>query len=90
MAKAKKHAAAPKECRECPNWPKVSEKVRVSEVLRSMIGKMEKEIKANTFKPTIGDYLKLVQFEKELQQDEVKEIRVRWVEPGNEDSSTET
>jgi hypothetical protein len=29
----------------------------------------------------MGDYLKLLQIEKELEQEETKEIKVTWVEP---------
>jgi hypothetical protein len=34
----------------------------------------------------MGDYLKLLQIEKELEQEEAKEIKVTWVEPPVESS----
>jgi hypothetical protein len=58
-----------------------SERARVSETLDRAIKSVEERIQANDFKPTIAEFLKLVQLSKELAQDDVKEIRVTWVEP---------
>ena len=33
------------------------------------------------FKPTLADFLRLVQLEKEIGEEEPKEIKVTWVEP---------
>jgi hypothetical protein len=71
----------PKECRECSRWVQLKEKIRVTELLASTIRKMEERLKADDFKPSIADYLKLVQLEQELDRDEAKEIKVTWVEP---------
>lgn len=32
-------------------------------------------------KASLGDYIRLVQLRKELEEDEVREIKVTWVEP---------
>jgi hypothetical protein len=58
-----------------------SERARVSETLDRAIKSVEERIQAKDFKPTIAEFLKLVQLSKELAQDDVKEIRVTWVEP---------
>lgn len=58
-----------------------SERARVSETLDRAIKSVEERIQAHDFKPTIAEFLKLVQLSKELAQDDVKEIRVTWVEP---------
>ena len=34
-----------------------------------------------SLKASLGDYIRLVQLQKELEEDEVREIRVTWVEP---------
>jgi len=60
---------------------KDSERARVSETLERAIQSVEERIQAKEFKPTIAEFLKLVQLSKELAQDDVKEIRVTWVEP---------
>lgn len=88
MPKANKKVVAPASCRECVNWPKVSERIRISEVLRKATTKMEEEIGGPAFKPSMAEYLKLVQLDKELESEEVKEIRVTWVEPEKTDESS--
>jgi hypothetical protein len=79
---------APVSCRKCKRWNDVKERVRLMEVLESAIDKMQQTLKGEGFKPTIADYLKLVQIEKELDQaaNEAKEIRVTWVEPTDSQS----
>ena len=74
---------APKSCQECIHWKEVKDKVRIAEILAKAIEGIEKRLKAEDFKATVGDYLKLVQMEKELEQqaEETKEIKVTWVEP---------
>lgn len=68
-------------CRECQLWRKVKEKIRVAELLENALGKLDERLKAPEFKPTIADYLKLIQLEKEFDEEEVKEIKVTWVAP---------
>ena len=78
--KEKGEVAVPKECRKCPSWKQIKEKIRVSEVLAKAISSFESRIKEKDFKPTIAEYLKLVQLEHELDQDEAKEIKVTWID----------
>ena len=47
---------------------------------KAIVG-IEDRFKAKDFKPTMGDYLKLLQMEIDLEQEEIKEIKVTWVEP---------
>jgi len=77
----KNKETAPKDCRDCERWNEVKGRVRVSEALQKAIEAAETKIRSEDFKPTIAEYLKLVQLEKELEQDDAKEIRVTWVEP---------
>ena len=46
------------------------------------------KLKEADFKPSLADFLRLVQLEKEIGEEEPKEIKVTWVEPDK--SSTET
>ena len=55
-------------------------KIRVMKLLTDAVKKMEAKFKAADFKPTIGDFLKLVQMEKEIGQEMAREIKVTWVE----------
>ena len=72
---------APKDCRECSRWNEIKERIRISALLEKAITGFEDRLTAKDFKPTMGDYLKLLQMEKELEQEEAKEIKVTWVEP---------
>ncbi len=86
--KSKKQEKAPKSCQECEHWTGVRNKLRVGDVLTSVVEKMEGKLKDNEFKPTLADFLRLVQLEKEIGEEEPKEIKVTWVEPVK--PSTET
>ena len=89
VAKGKKQEKAPKSCQECEHWTEVRNKLRVGEVLDERSSRRWKaRSKANEFKPTLADFLRLVQLEKEIGEEEPKEIKVTWVEPVK--SSTET
>jgi thiamine biosynthesis lipoprotein ApbE len=69
-------------CRRCSHWKEVKERVRLMELLESAINKMQKALTEEAFKPTVGDYVKLMQMEKEMDEaiSDAKEIRVKWVE----------
>jgi hypothetical protein len=88
VAKGKQQEKAPKSCQVCEHWAKVRNKLRVNGVLGTIIEQMEGKLKEPEFKPTLADFLKLVQMEKELEEEAPKEIKVTWVEPTA--SSTET
>jgi hypothetical protein len=60
----------------------------VNTVLTSVITKMEDKLREADFKPSLADFLRLVQLEQETGEEEPKEIKVTWVEPDK--SSTET
>jgi len=75
-------------CKDCIYYQKLTEKLKVSGVLARAIAKFEERIREADFSPSVGDYIKLVQMRKELEQatDEAKEIRVTWVEPLTSDT----
>lgn len=64
-------------------------RVRISDLLDKAIVGIEERITAKDFKPTMGDYLKLLQMEIELEQEEIREIKVTWVEPSVTPNSQE-
>jgi hypothetical protein len=74
---------APGPCRECKNWREVKERVRMLELMEVAIDKMQKSLLKDEFKPTVGDYARLVQMEKEIDEEatEAREIKVTWVDP---------
>jgi hypothetical protein len=77
----KKTTRAPKTCEGCSRWKEVKRQIRVSELLAKAVKEIEARVKANELKPTMGDYLKLLQLEQEFAQESPKEIKVTWVEP---------
>lgn len=72
---------APKVCRTCGNRKGSKEKTRLVNLLAKAIKSFEKRIAAEDFKPTIAEYLKLVQLEQESEQETAKEIKVTWIDP---------
>jgi hypothetical protein len=70
-------------CRDCPEWQTMRQKLRVSELLVKAIEGFESRMKAQDFKPTVAEYLKLLQMEQEMDatEDKPKEIKVTWVDP---------
>jgi hypothetical protein len=75
-------AEVTKECEGCSRWKEVRKKIRVAELLATAIDKLKGRFQADDFKPSVADYLKLVELEEELAQssETVKEIKVTWVE----------
>jgi hypothetical protein len=64
-------------------------RIRISDLLDKAIVGIEDRLKAQDFKPTMGDYLKLLQMEIDLEQEEIREIKVTWVEPAVTSDSPE-
>ena len=61
---------------------------KLAEFLATMRASLEEKLKKEDTKASIGDYLKLVQIEKELENRGSEEVEARWVEP--KESVTET
>jgi hypothetical protein len=50
-------------------------------VVEQIIERVEQKITEGEVKATLGDYIRLVQLQKELEDEEPGEITVRWVDP---------
>ena len=83
MAKGKTLEKAPKSCEDCEHWTEVKNKLRVGTVLENVLKKMEEKLGTAEFKPSLADYLKLLQMEKEIGEEGPREIRVTWVDPSS-------
>jgi hypothetical protein len=79
----KRAKKAPTTCEGCERWGAVKRRIRISELLAKAMKTLESRIKGTELKPTVGDYLKLLQMEQEFEQETPKEIKVTWVEPGH-------
>ena len=55
-------------------------KRRQSETVAKLVERAERELDEK-MKASLGDYIRLVQLQKDLEEEEVREIKVTWVEP---------
>ena len=64
-------------------------KKQKAKVVEELIEKFEKKLGGDDVKATLGDYIRLLQLRKELDEEEPGEIEVKWVDPekkkGSED-----
>lgn len=56
-------------------------------MVEALLKNVEKKLTGKEVKATLGDYLKLVQFQKELEEEDPKEIKVTWVDPEKKSES---
>ncbi len=52
-----------------------------AEVVKKILRRVEQKLSGGDVKPSLGDYIRLVQLHKELDEESPKEIKVTWVEP---------
>jgi hypothetical protein len=71
----------PRACRECSRWEEMKKRLRITEILAKAVKAIEERLETKDFKPTVGDYLKLLQMEQEMNEGAAKEVKVTWVEP---------
>jgi hypothetical protein len=57
-------------------------------IVRKAIESIEAKLGTEAMKPTLADLVRLLQIEKELDADEPREVRVRWVESDTKESSS--
>ena len=53
-------------------------------VVEKLLKSVEKKLAGKDVKATLGDYIRLVQLQQELEDEEPKDIKVTWVEPESE------
>ncbi|MBM3745328.1 MAG: hypothetical protein FJW34_05985 [Acidobacteria bacterium] len=59
-------------------------------LVEEMIQKMKEKLTSGEMKPSVGDLIRLLQLEKELEEEQPREIRVSWVEPCEEGDANKT
>jgi hypothetical protein len=52
--------------------------------VKKLLKNVEKKLGGEDVKATLGDYIRLVQLQQELEEDEPRDIKVSWVEPASE------
>jgi hypothetical protein len=60
-----------------------------AQMVERILKKLETAFTNDGVKATLGDYIRLVQLRKELEDDEPREIRVTWVEAETKSESEE-
>jgi hypothetical protein len=60
-----------------------------AELLDKAIQRMEEKLGSADVKATFGDFIKLLQLQKEMQIDQPREIKVTWIEPSEAESASE-
>ena len=74
-----------KECKDCERWFEIREHARVSVLLKDAVEKYEEKLNDKGFKPSLAEFLKLLQLEKEIEDEtQGKETHVLWVETQTE------
>jgi hypothetical protein len=61
-----------------------------AEVVDKMIHRFGEKLDADKVNVTVGDFIRLVQFRKEMGEEDPKEIRVTWVDPIEKEHANET
>jgi hypothetical protein len=56
-------------------------RAKKARVVKQILERVEAKLAKDVEKASLGDYIKLVQLEKELEEEGPKEITVTWVEP---------
>jgi hypothetical protein len=52
-----------------------------AKVVKKLLEKVEQKLSEEEVKASLADYIRLVQFQKELEEEQPREIKVTWVEP---------
>jgi hypothetical protein len=82
--KANKTTSAAKPKKRGPGQKGTASTKRIEKLVEEAIGGIEKRLADESSPPSIGDYLKVMQLQKELEDEAPKEIKITWVEPGIE------
>jgi hypothetical protein len=51
-----------------------------SDLVKKLLDAAEKKVTAEDVRASIGDVIRLLQLQKEMEQDEPREIKVQWIE----------
>ena len=54
-------------------------------VIKKLLKNVEKKLGGEDVKATLGDYIRLVQLQQELEEEEPKDVKVTWVDPKPEE-----
>ena len=84
MAGDTERGAKPREMAETKHVEKTKRAKDKKALVKQAIRQIGEKIENNELKPTVGDFIRLLQLEKELLEEAPREIKVSWVEPEKE------
>jgi hypothetical protein len=80
MAGGTKQGAKPRKMAETKRVEKAKRAKNKKALVKQAIRQIGEKIENNELKSTVGDFIRLLQLEKELLEETPKEIKVSWVE----------
>jgi hypothetical protein len=60
-----------------------------ADLVEKAIQSIEEKLGSSDVKATFGDFIRLLQLQKEFQADQPREIKVTWIDPSEKESSNE-
>jgi len=81
--------AKPGETAETKQPEKLKRPRNKAALVKHVIRKITSKLENDELKPTVGDFIRLLQLEKELAEETPREIKVTWVEPEKENAPEE-
>ena len=81
MAGDTEQGAKPRAMAETKHVQKTKRAKDKRALVKQAIQQIGEKIENNELKPTVGDFIRLLQLERELLEEAPKEIKVSWVEP---------
>jgi hypothetical protein len=60
---------------------------RETQRLDRLLNALESKLEDAKFKPSVGDFVRLLQLRKEMEEERPREITVTWVEPSEEENA---
>jgi hypothetical protein len=79
-AEVERKPAAKKPAAKKPVRPKTRSEEQ-AELVKALLKKLEGKLSSKEFKGTLGDFIRLLQLQRELDDERPAEIKVTWVEP---------
>ena len=68
------------------NIPEKKKPGEEAAVVKKLLEQVEKKLSKDVEKASVGDYIRLRQLQRELEEEEPKEIKVTWVETEESDA----
>ncbi len=65
-------------------------KLTKADFVELLLQNMQHKLHSDDSRATIGDFIRLLQLQKEIEEEQPKEITVRWVEPTDGSGDSET